>query len=208
MAGVDARGIVWIVEMLRKLVTIAALSLTLAGCGTTAKQIDQICRGYGFRPGTEGFANCRMQVDQQYLNPTPSYCSVAPSPQPVERRLGVLQDRCIEALGEPVVDGREEIHGLPHANIAFETQACRWRRNLPLAGSLIRAGRAFDRSSANAGRGGTELGKQCPEHALRIDQDHSVALVARFRVTTAVPPLRTGRDAHRNPSWFERAQGH
>src|SRR5262252_6748393 len=34
------------------------------------------------------------------------------SRQLVEQRLGILQDRCVEAFGEPVVDRREQFAGL------------------------------------------------------------------------------------------------
>jgi hypothetical protein len=42
--------------------------LSLGGCVTMAEQIDNTCRNYGFHSGTEAFANCRMQVDQQKAN--------------------------------------------------------------------------------------------------------------------------------------------
>src|SRR5215468_2207466 len=37
------------------------VALALGGCVTTAEQIDQTFRGYGFRPGTEAFAQRRMK---------------------------------------------------------------------------------------------------------------------------------------------------
>lgn len=52
---------------MRYLVLCAAL--LLGGCFANRQQIEaeQIdrCTSYGFKPGTEGFANCRMSADMQ-----------------------------------------------------------------------------------------------------------------------------------------------
>jgi hypothetical protein len=45
------------------------LAILLGGCDVTASQEREtdanVCAGYGFRPGTVEFANCRMNRDQQ-----------------------------------------------------------------------------------------------------------------------------------------------
>jgi hypothetical protein len=56
--------------MLKQLTTIGLLGLALAGCVTAEERAQQIlakereaCTAYGFRPGTEQFAQCMMQTD-------------------------------------------------------------------------------------------------------------------------------------------------
>jgi hypothetical protein len=44
--------------LLRLLVLLALL----AGCAADVD--DRNCQGYGYEPGSEGYANCRMQSDQ------------------------------------------------------------------------------------------------------------------------------------------------
>ncbi|HEY0292898.1 MAG TPA: hypothetical protein VGC51_11300 [Hansschlegelia sp.] len=49
-----------------KVALILLALLALAGCATQeqlAEADKQKCRGYGMRPGTEAFANCRMTLD-------------------------------------------------------------------------------------------------------------------------------------------------
>jgi hypothetical protein len=49
--------------------SVLALSLVVAGCVTDARiaeyraELDQQCRGYGFKPDTPEFSNCLMQAD-------------------------------------------------------------------------------------------------------------------------------------------------
>jgi hypothetical protein len=49
--------------------SILAAALLLAGCFQDRSQIvaeqSSRCESYGFKPGTEGFANCRMAADTQ-----------------------------------------------------------------------------------------------------------------------------------------------
>lgn len=44
---------------MRKVMIVVTL-LALSGC---AQNVADICSGYGYEPGTEGFRNCAMQVD-------------------------------------------------------------------------------------------------------------------------------------------------
>jgi len=37
--------------------------LALSACASRMERAAADCRGYGFQPGTEAFANCAMQVD-------------------------------------------------------------------------------------------------------------------------------------------------
>jgi hypothetical protein len=49
-----------------KLVAVVALALAGSGCVTIAERRafdEESCRGYGFRAGSEGFANCLLQID-------------------------------------------------------------------------------------------------------------------------------------------------
>jgi hypothetical protein len=43
----------------------AVLSLASATGGQSDQQMVDKCSSYGFRPGTQGYANCMMQMDQQ-----------------------------------------------------------------------------------------------------------------------------------------------
>ena len=50
---------------MKPLVVIVAM-LALTACNTRERveaRLDNRCRSYGFQPGTEGYANCRMQLD-------------------------------------------------------------------------------------------------------------------------------------------------
>lgn len=47
-------------------IALGMTALTLAGCASPAQlaEMDKDkCRGYGLKPGTEAFANCRMTLD-------------------------------------------------------------------------------------------------------------------------------------------------
>ena len=53
-----------------RVMAILALSLSLGGCLTSEQLIaernakdDQKCQGYGARPGTDAYVNCRAQLD-------------------------------------------------------------------------------------------------------------------------------------------------
>jgi hypothetical protein len=49
-----------------KWATLIAMAIGLSGCLTVAQQIDNQCAGYGFKPGTDGFASCRMQKEHEF----------------------------------------------------------------------------------------------------------------------------------------------
>lgn len=55
--------------MRRGLVGLACIgALALAGCATSeelASRDDAACTSYGYRVGTDGYANCRLSMDQQ-----------------------------------------------------------------------------------------------------------------------------------------------
>ena len=61
--------------MIKKLFLIFAFSFFLTGCQTEAQKAqkladqraydDRICKGYGFEAGTDGYANCRMQMNME-----------------------------------------------------------------------------------------------------------------------------------------------
>lgn len=53
-----------------RVMAILALSLSLGGCLTSEQLVaernakdDQKCQGYGARPGTDAYVNCRAQLD-------------------------------------------------------------------------------------------------------------------------------------------------
>jgi len=48
----------------RNALAAVAISFSLAGC-MTAEQMGQECRSYGFVPGTQGYAQCRMTLAMQ-----------------------------------------------------------------------------------------------------------------------------------------------
>lgn len=55
---------------MKLLIIVAATGLILAGCATTTPEertasAQGSCVGYGFQPGTDGFASCMMQMDLQ-----------------------------------------------------------------------------------------------------------------------------------------------
>jgi hypothetical protein len=54
---------------LNSLVGMGILAALLSGCGPTPEEqraMDtQACTGYGFKPGTDTFAHCMMETDQQ-----------------------------------------------------------------------------------------------------------------------------------------------
>lgn len=49
---------------MRGIILAAAVDLTLAACKTIAEQHHAQCLGYGFTQGTDGYATCRMNLDQ------------------------------------------------------------------------------------------------------------------------------------------------
>lgn len=52
--------------MLIRLAALAAIALFLAGCQTAAEMRandENKCRSYGFRPGTDAFAECLQRID-------------------------------------------------------------------------------------------------------------------------------------------------
>ena len=54
---------------MKKIVLLVGVSVILAGCQTTSPEVllanqNAACAGYGFKPGTDGFANCMMQMDR------------------------------------------------------------------------------------------------------------------------------------------------
>ena len=51
-----------------RFLAVVAISITLTGCVTTAEQLagdDQQCHAYGFTSGSQGYAQCRMNLDMQ-----------------------------------------------------------------------------------------------------------------------------------------------
>lgn len=52
--------------------------LLLAACATSPEQIasrvSNVCRGYGFQPGTDAYRNCLMTTEQSYLSRVPAGC--------------------------------------------------------------------------------------------------------------------------------------
>jgi hypothetical protein len=56
---------------MKVLLLLAVAAVTLGGCMTAEQRLardQQSCAGYGFRPGTEAFAQCMMNVDQGRKN--------------------------------------------------------------------------------------------------------------------------------------------
>ncbi|OCC05553.1 hypothetical protein BA190_08765 [Labrys sp. WJW] len=54
--------------MMHKMVLAISLAATLASCATITPAErraadEQSCRGYGFKKGTDGFANCLLRLD-------------------------------------------------------------------------------------------------------------------------------------------------
>ncbi|MFD1945073.1 lipoprotein [Paradevosia shaoguanensis] len=55
---------------MKKIFAIASACLLLAGCQTTSPEVraaqnQASCQGYGFKPGTDAYASCMMQLDIQ-----------------------------------------------------------------------------------------------------------------------------------------------
>src|SRR6185312_3457938 len=57
---------------MRVLIVLCAV-LALTGCATTSMSPEQVaaaddttCQGYGFTPGTDAFAQCRLQIAEQH----------------------------------------------------------------------------------------------------------------------------------------------
>lgn len=84
--------------MTRSAVAVLALALApaLAGCLVTEerrraeqRRADaQACLDYGFRPGTDAFANCRLQLDQARLDRERAALRAPP-----DRRIFILDGR-------------------------------------------------------------------------------------------------------------------
>ncbi|KKB77317.1 hypothetical protein VW29_18305 [Devosia limi DSM 17137] len=54
---------------MKKIILLVGAAVLLAGCQTTSPEErlanqNATCAGYGFKPGTDGFANCMMQMDR------------------------------------------------------------------------------------------------------------------------------------------------
>jgi len=54
---------------MKKIVLLVGAAVLLAGCQTTSPEVrlanqNATCAGYGFKPGTDAFANCMMQMDR------------------------------------------------------------------------------------------------------------------------------------------------
>lgn len=64
-------------------VTILAI-LALAGCASSPAEIvledTESCTGFGFRPGTDAFANCRLQLEENRKAREIAALGVASSP--------------------------------------------------------------------------------------------------------------------------------
>jgi hypothetical protein len=74
---------------IKRVVSACILCTALGGCMTAQERLasdQQTCVGYGFRPGTEAFAQCMMNIDQGRRNrlaaaaaanlASPSMCTV------------------------------------------------------------------------------------------------------------------------------------
>ena len=54
---------------MKKIVLLVGVAVLLAACQTTTPEMllanqNATCAGYGFKPGTDAFANCMMQMDR------------------------------------------------------------------------------------------------------------------------------------------------